>query len=212
MIIAIESASTDPSVALAEADGTLIGLDGWIGTIGQGRELLPRLLALLEQQGRRLEETTAVAVGIGPGSFTGLRVGMSLAKGLALGTGAAIVGAPSLAAWLAAEPDAVAALARAGAHDAFVLPRGVSAPVIVPQAELPAALLAEPVAAPAELATAFGLADARPPTNAAAALAALAAERLLDDPGGDDLRTLEPAYLRLPRGLDQLPAEAVRWL
>lgn len=212
MIIAIESASTDPSVALAEPGGTLIGLDGWSGTVGQGRDLLPRLLALLERHARRLEEATAVAVGIGPGSFTGLRVGMSLAKGLAVGTGARIVGVPSLAAWLAAEPEARAALARAGAHEAFVLVRGVPDPVIVATSDLPPSVLQDPVAAPAELAAAFGLSGARPPLRAAGSIALLAAGRLGEDPDGDDLRTLEPAYLRLPRGLDQLPAEAVRWL
>ena len=211
MIIAIESASTDPSIALAEPGGVLIGLDGWSGAIGQGRDLLPRLLALMDQHHRRLEEATAIAVGIGPGSFTGLRVGMSLAKGLAVGIGARIAGIPSLAAWLAAEPEARAALARAGAREAFVLVRGVPDPVILALSDLPPAVLHEPVAAPAELAAAFGLEDARPPLQAAASIAALAAERLAADPRGDDLRTLEPAYLRLPRGLDQLPAEAVRW-
>ena len=212
MIIAIESASTDPSVALAEPDGDLIGLDGWSGGIGQGRDLLPRLLALLDRHDRHLDEATAVAVGIGPGSFTGLRVGMSLAKGLAVGTGTRIVGLPSLVAWLSAEPAARAALARAGAHEAFVLARGVPDPVILAASQLPAGVLHDPVAAPAELATAFRLTSARPPLRAAASIATLAAERLAVDPRGDDVRTLEPAYLRLPRGLDRLPAEAVRWL
>jgi len=212
MIVAIESASTDPSVALAEADGSPIGDEGWSAGMGQGRDLLPRLLALLERHHRRLEEATAVAVGIGPGSFTGLRVGMSLAKGLALGTGARIVGIPSLAAWLAAEPEARAALARAGAHEAFVLVRSAPEPVIVAVDDLPAGILTELVSAPAELAAAFGLAGALPPLRAAAAVARIASERLAANPAGDDLATLEPAYLRLPRGLDQLPAEAVKWL
>lgn len=212
MIVAIESASTDPSVALAEADGLLIGDDGWSSGIGQGRDLLPRLLALLERHHRRLEEATAVAVGIGPGSFTGLRVGMSMAKGLAVGTGARIVGIPSLAAWLAAEPEARAALARAGAREAFVLVRDAPKQVIVTADDLPAGILTEPVSAPAELAAAFGLAGALPPLRAAAAISRLASVRLAANPEGDDVATLEPAYLRLPRGLDRLPAEAVKWL
>ena len=53
VIIAIESASTDPSVALAEPGRHLIGLDGWSGAIGQARELLPRLLALLDEAERQ---------------------------------------------------------------------------------------------------------------------------------------------------------------
>ena len=149
MIVAIESASTDPSVAVTADDGEPLAVDGWSGGPGQGREIMPRLLAAVERAGRRLGETTAVAVGIGPGSFTGLRVGMSLAKGIAFGLEVPIVGIPSLVAWLAAEPDA---------------------------------------------------------------RAALAAERLAADGSGDDLRTLEPAYLRMPRGIRELPAETVKWL
>jgi len=48
--------------------------------------------------------------------------------------------------------------------------------------------------------------------RAAASVAALAAERLAADGSGDDLRTLEPAYLRMPRGIRELPAETVKWL
>ncbi len=212
MIIAIESASTDPSLALAEPDGSLIADDGWSGGHGQGRELLPRLLALLGTAGRSLHDASAVAVGTGPGSFTGLRVGMSLAKGLAAGLEVPIVGIPSLPAWLAADTETHAAMARAGAHDAFVLVRGADEPTVVARDALPAAALRDPVAAPRELAEAFGLAGGRPPLHAAAAVARLAAQRLAVTRKGDDLRTLEPRYLRLPRGLESLPAETIRWL
>lgn len=212
MIVAIESASTDPSVALAESDGTQIAVDGWSGGHGQGRELLPRLLALIERADRSLIAVSAVAVGTGPGSFTGLRVGMSLAKGLAVGLGVPIVGVPSLAAWLEADRGARAALARAGAHDAFLLLRDADEPSIVAEADLPAAARRDPVTAPRELAEAFALAGARSPAHAASAVARRAAERLAAAAAGDDLRTLEPRYLRLPRGLEALPAETIRWL
>ena len=212
MILAIESASTDPSVAIAAPDGEPLAVDGWSGGPGQGRELMPRLLAAVERSGRDLRETTAVAVGIGPGSFTGLRVGMSLAKGLAFGLRVPILGIPSLVAWLAAEPDARAALARAGAHEAFVLVRGAPDPVVAHEDDLPEAIRSEPVAAPEELAAALALAEGRPPLRAAASVAALAAERLAADDAGDDLRTLEPAYLRMPRGIRELPPETVKWL
>ncbi len=211
MIIAIESASTDPSVALAEPDGTSLAEDGWSGGHGQGRELLPRLLALLASADRSMADTTAVAVGIGPGSFTGLRVGMSLAKGLAAGLAVPIVGIASLEAWLEADRDVQAALARAGAHDAFVLLRGSLEPAIVAQDDLPPGARRDAVAAPRELAEAFGLVGARSPRHAASAVARIASARLATE-GGDDLRTLEPRYLRLPRGLESLPAEPIQWL
>jgi len=212
MIVAIESASTDPSVAVTADDGEPMAVDGWSGGPGQGREIMPRLLAAVERAGRLLREASAVAVGIGPGSFTGLRVGMSLAKGIAFGLEVPIVGIPSLVAWLAAEPDARVALARAGAHEAFVLVRGSPNPAVVHEDGLPDAVRSEPVVAPAELAAALALAEGRPPVRAAASVAALAAERLAAEGLGDDLRTLEPAYLRMPRGIREQPGETVRWL
>ena len=212
MIVAIESASTDPSVGVTADDGEPMAVDGWSGGPGQGREIMPRLLAAVERAGRLLREASAVAVGIGPGSFTGLRVGMSLAKGIAFGLEVPIVGIPSLVAWLAAEPDARVALARAGAHEAFVLVRGSPNPAVVHEDGLPDAVRSEPVVAPAELAAALALAEGRPPVRAAASVAALAAERLAAEGLGDDLRTLEPAYLRMPRGIREQPGETVRWL
>jgi tRNA threonylcarbamoyladenosine biosynthesis protein TsaB len=200
MIIAIESASSDPSLALASADGATFAADGWTGEGRQASELLPRLLVLLARSGRDLGETTALGVGVGPGSFTGLRVSMSLAKGIALALRVPLAGIPSLAAWLAAEPRAVAAIARAGAQDAYLLARGETIPRIVAATDLPAAVGGSLVAAPSELASAFGLAASLPPHEAATAVARLAAERLAEHPGGDDLAGIEPWYLRAPRG------------
>ena len=200
MIIAIESASTDVSLALADADGSLLAVDGWSAGRRQGSELLPRLLALLAAQGRGLAEAGAIAVGTGPGSFTGLRVGMSVAKGLAFGLGRPLVGIPSLEAWLVAEPGLPAALVRAGAREAYLLERdGDPAPRVVDRDAITDR--AAPLVAPTELAAAFGLGAATPPRRAAAAVAAMAATRLTADPAGDDLRRLEPAYLRAPRGI-----------
>jgi tRNA threonylcarbamoyl adenosine modification protein YeaZ len=202
MILAIESASTDPSIAIASPDGSALQADGWSATPRQAHELLPRLMAALAEAGATPRQVSAVAVGIGPGSFTGLRVGMSVAKGLAFAIGCPIVGVPSLEAWLEAEPDALAAVARAGANDAYLLVRGEREPRIVDRGSLPhdAALVA-----PAELAEAFGLVRATGPLRAASAVAAAAARRLGSDPAGDDLERLEPRYLRAPRGLPLSP-------
>ncbi|MEP7081655.1 MAG: tRNA (adenosine(37)-N6)-threonylcarbamoyltransferase complex dimerization subunit type 1 TsaB [Chloroflexota bacterium] len=211
MIIAIDAASTDLSVALSHRDGTLILDDGWTSAQRQSAELLPHLLELLARAGRSLRDATAVAVGIGPGSFTGLRVGLALGKGLALALDRPILGVPSLQGWLAAHPDAAAALARAGAREAYLLPRGEDSPRIVDRDALTALVADARVVAPAELAAAFGLAGAESP-RAAGALAALAASRLDADGGGDDLRTLEPLYVRPPRGLGTESEGEVRWL
>lgn len=210
MIVALESASSDPSLALAAPDGTLVAADGWAGEGRQASELLPRLLALMARAGRELHDATALAIGVGPGSFTGLRVSMSLAKGMALSLGVPLVGIPSMGAWLESEPRAMAAVARAGAQDAYLLLRGSSEPRIVAAADLPSLVEGAPLSAPSELAAAFGLSGAIPPHEAASAIARLAAERLATDPGGDDLVTMEPWYLRGPRGIVQ-PETVSRW-
>jgi tRNA threonylcarbamoyladenosine biosynthesis protein TsaB len=201
MIIAIESASSDPSLALASSDGGAFAEDGWAGEGRQASELLPRLLTLLARAGRDLSEAQAVAVGVGPGSFTGLRVSMSLAKGIALALRVPVVGIPSLVAWLEAEPRAAAAIARAGAQDAYLLTRGTTEPRIVAAADLRGLVGGSVLTAPSELALAFDLSGALPPRTAAAAVARLAAARLGVDPGGDDLARLEPWYFRAPRGV-----------
>jgi tRNA threonylcarbamoyladenosine biosynthesis protein TsaB len=209
MILAIESASTDLSVAVAGPDGATLGSDAWSSDHRQAHELLPRLLEVLNRAGLTLADTRAVAVGLGPGSFTGLRVGLSVAKGIAFALKLPIVGVPSLPAWLAAEPDRAIAVARAGAAEAYLLARDAAGPIVVERATL--AGLGGAIAA-RELASDFALLDARPPDRAAAAVARLGAERLAEEPAGDDLARLEPSYLRGPRGIGTATEEAIQWL
>ncbi|MGI8659309.1 MAG: tRNA (adenosine(37)-N6)-threonylcarbamoyltransferase complex dimerization subunit type 1 TsaB [Candidatus Limnocylindria bacterium] len=208
MIIAFDGASTDLSVGLAGADGTLIAEDGWSAAHRQSAELLPRLLAMLGASGHSLHDVTAIGVGLGPGSFTGLRVAVALAKGLAFGLDLPLYGVPSLQAWLMADPDALAAVARAGARDAYVLRPGDAAVAIVDRDDLGSA---EQVVAPADIAEAFGIIGSRPPRAAVGIASLVAARRASDDPG-DDLKALEPNYLRAPRGVATESREPVRWL
>lgn len=205
MILAIETASSDTSIALAADDGTLIAVDGRSGDARQNGSLLPRIGVLLGD--RRLADVSRIGVGIGPGSFTGLRVGMSLAKGLAHGLGVPIVGLPSLEAWLAAEPDADAALCRAGAREAYLLARGETEPLIVEPGAAAELSRRRIVIAPAELVAAFGLVRSVAPHRAAAAMAWQAAAAT-----SSDLASLEPRYGRPPRGLGPVPEGSVRWL
>ena len=203
MIVALETSSTDLSIAIAEPDGTLIAVEGWSAGYRHASELLPRLLAMVGAAGRSLRETSLVVVGDGPGSFTGLRVGMSVAKAMGVSIGCPVLGRPSLAAWLAAETDAVAAIGRAGAHESYVLTREADEPSVVAHDELPQTLRDARTVAAAELAASLGLRDTIPPLRAAAALAAggaAEAGRGRDNLGA--LETLEPRYLRAPRGLD----------
>ncbi len=151
MIIALDSASPDQSVALAEASGTVLGQDAWTAVRGQGHQLLPRLLGLLERENVTLRAVIGVAVGIGPGSFTGLRVGVALAKGLSAGLGVPIVGVPSLDAWLAAEPTAAVALVRAGSTDVWAVARDDPEPRLLTFEALSPGARNAPLVAPREL-------------------------------------------------------------
>jgi tRNA threonylcarbamoyladenosine biosynthesis protein TsaB len=63
--------------------------------------LLPVMAALLEDAGRELAEVDAVGVTRGPGSFTGVRIGVATAKGLAWALGASLVAVPTLEAMAA---------------------------------------------------------------------------------------------------------------
>jgi tRNA threonylcarbamoyladenosine biosynthesis protein TsaB len=81
------------------------------------RELLPAIDRLLGQQGARLADLSGIAVALGPGSFNGLRVGVSTAKALALPLGIPVVGIGTLDAsayQYAGVPMPVRALLNAG--------------------------------------------------------------------------------------------------
>ncbi len=59
---------------------------------GQAERLIPLLEELLSETGTTWRDLSALGVGIGPGNFTGIRIGVSAARGLALGLGIPAVG------------------------------------------------------------------------------------------------------------------------
>lgn len=95
MLLAIDTATDTASLALH--DGSRVRVEyTWESARRHTVELVPRLLAALEQVGLGAEHLSGVAVTRGPGSFTGLRVGIAVAKGLALARGLPLVGVPTL--------------------------------------------------------------------------------------------------------------------
>lgn len=95
MLVAIDTATDYASLALH--DGFQVRVEHtWESQRRHTVELLPRLMAALEQVGAEAEHLSGVAVTRGPGSFTGLRVGIALAKGLALSRGLPLIGVPTL--------------------------------------------------------------------------------------------------------------------
>lgn len=87
---------------------------------GHAEALLPLVQAVAADAGVRFDDVRAVVVTAGPGSFTGLRVGLAAAHGLGLALGCPVVAVSSLAAWAmaAARPVRVVLDSRRG--DAFV--------------------------------------------------------------------------------------------
>jgi len=94
-LAAIETSSPVGSVALFE-NGALVAQDEKRVSTGHGEQLLPMLDALFARNGWVPTDVTRWAVGIGPGGFTGVRIGVALAKGIVMATGADLVGVTSL--------------------------------------------------------------------------------------------------------------------
>ena len=82
MILALESSAAACSAALCR-DGELVAQSYQNSGLTHSRTLLPMVHDLLKNCGVSLEQVDVIAVAAGPGSFTGLRIGVSTAKGLA---------------------------------------------------------------------------------------------------------------------------------
>jgi len=97
MYLAIDTATDDAGLAIYE-NGQAIDEVGWSSGQNHTTELLPRLNNLLEKNGLKPADIKGIIVARGPGSFNGLRVGLSTAKGLAYSLKIPIAGINSLAA------------------------------------------------------------------------------------------------------------------
>ncbi len=95
MQLAIDTSTDTAGLALV-SDGELLFEMSWHCGRNHTRQLLPNLEYLLHQTGVATSALTAIVVARGPGSFNGLRVGVSAAKGLAFALGIPVVGVSSL--------------------------------------------------------------------------------------------------------------------
>lgn len=81
LVLGIETATPSGGIALLE-DGVLLGLQVIRSSRAHSRLIVPTLRQMLRELRLSIEDLDVVAVGAGPGSFTGVRVGMSIGKGL----------------------------------------------------------------------------------------------------------------------------------
>ena len=95
LILAIESSAKAASVCLCR-DGELLGQSFQRTALTHSRTLLPMIEDLLKNTETPKEAIDAVAVARGPGSFTGIRIGVATAKGLCWGLGKPAVGVSTL--------------------------------------------------------------------------------------------------------------------
>ncbi len=138
-IVGIDTSSATASVALLE-DGQLIAERCHPGSIAghvaglagfksnHAAILIPLIESVVRQARVSLPEVSGIALSIGPGSFTGLRIGLSTVKGLAYGWGIPVVGVSTLLAQAARVGDpSTRTLAAAGGHSLGIPPenRGV---------------------------------------------------------------------------------------
>lgn len=94
-VLAVDTTSNSGSAAILDGD-VLKGYMGFSRKPGYAEKLLPTVEQLLEELSLRLSEIDGLAVAAGPGSFTGLRIGIATMEGLAYATGRPIVGVSSL--------------------------------------------------------------------------------------------------------------------
>ena len=101
LILAFDTA-TDRATSALVGDGELLG-----ERVSRASTLLADVDALVRQAGAHPRDLTGLAVGIGPGSFTGIRIGLAVARGLALALDVPAAGVSTLDALAAGAPGAI---------------------------------------------------------------------------------------------------------
>jgi len=145
-LLAIDTALAACSAAVLDTTGGgIVASEILMMTRGHAEALMPLLARVMERAQMAFRDLDRVAVTTGPGSFTGLRVGISAARGIALAAGIPAVGLSTLSAYAApllAEDDTVPVVAAIDArHDHVYLQvfgaggRTVIAPRVAPLSE-----------------------------------------------------------------------------
>jgi tRNA threonylcarbamoyladenosine biosynthesis protein TsaB len=149
-ILALDTCLDACSVAVCE-NGAPLATHTEFMSRGHQERLAPIAAAVMAEAGQAFDNLDLIAATVGPGSFTGLRVGLAFAKGLGLALARPVVGIGVLEALAAGEPDELVAAAVTGPREQLYLQifasgRPLTAPDCLPS-EVAAARLAEFAAA-----------------------------------------------------------------
>ncbi len=96
LLLALDTSTKQAGVALYDGARGLVAEYNWSSANRHTEELMPAVAQIVGQAGLKPADLAAVGVALGPGSFTGLRVGLAAAKGLALANRLTLVGVPTL--------------------------------------------------------------------------------------------------------------------
>jgi tRNA threonylcarbamoyladenosine biosynthesis protein TsaB len=97
MLLAVDTSTAQVGLALYDgAQGQVIAEYAWRSSQRHTIELAPAISELLKRCGLTMDDIRALGVALGPGSFTSLRVGLSLVKGLAIARHLPLMGIPTL--------------------------------------------------------------------------------------------------------------------
>jgi tRNA threonylcarbamoyladenosine biosynthesis protein TsaB len=94
-ILGFDTTSKHLSIAISKDDKILSSVHEDVG-IRHSALLLPRIKELLKEQAKKIKDIDVIAISIGPGSFTGLRIGVAIAKALAFSCNIKVVAVPTM--------------------------------------------------------------------------------------------------------------------
>ncbi|MFR9757003.1 tRNA (adenosine(37)-N6)-threonylcarbamoyltransferase complex dimerization subunit type 1 TsaB [Streptomyces sp. TR06-5] len=207
LLLALDTATPAVTVALHDGDRVLARADQ-VDARRHGELLLPCVDRVLRAAGHELPEVTHLVAGVGPGPYTGLRVGLATAEAFGAALGIPVHGLCTLDGLAHATgldtPFVVATDARrkevywARYRDARTRTGG---PAVDRPADIADAVAGVPAvgAGARQYADTFtGVRENLPEHQSAAALAALAVEKLTADPSGAGFLPPRPLYLRRP--------------
>ena len=119
LVLGFDTSAAQCAAALLSGDRLVALRDEPMAT-GQAERLMPLLNEVLAEAGVGWRDLTALAVGTGPGNFTGVRIAVAAARGLALGLGVPAVGVTRLEALAQGLPRPVTVIEDARRDEAYV--------------------------------------------------------------------------------------------